>query len=124
METDISKPFEDLAREAMSAYYGVPLRHRKREEWAKLFDLVSEDYGIVGDLVCLTMAGASNLPPARASIVSELVWMLEKTGAPKVFVVFGKDRRVSQEWLRRYGNLVGEVNFYFLSDNGEIEQLK
>ncbi len=67
------------------------------------------------------MGGASKLPPARASIVSELVWMLEKTGAPKVFVVFGKDRRVPQEWLRRYGNLAGAVNFYFLSDNGEIE---
>ena len=78
----------------------------------------------MGDVVCLTMGGASKLPPARVSIVSELVWMLEKTGAPKVFVVFGKDRRVPQEWLRRYGNLAGAVNFYFLSDNGEIEILK
>lgn len=115
--------FEELAREAMSAYFGVPLRHRRKPEWPKLFGLVSDDYQIVGDVKCLTMGGASCLPPAKASIISELVWMLEKTGAEKQFIVFGKDKRVAKEWLRRYGDLVNSVAFFFLFNNAGIEQL-
>ena len=49
--------------------------------------------------------------------------MLEKTGAKTKFLVFGKDKRVPQDWLRRYGHLADSVNFFFLSENGDIEQL-
>ena len=44
------------------------------------------------------------------------------TGAKTKFLVFGKDRRVLQGRLRRYGTLADSVNFYFLSENGDIEQ--
>jgi len=118
------RTLEENAKEAMSAYFGKPLRHRKKDEWAKLFDLVSDDFQIVGDIKCLTMGRETKIPPAKASIISENVWMLEKTKAAKTFLVFGKDRRVPQEWLRRYGNLVDSVKFYFLSEDGNIEQLK
>ena len=29
------------------------------------------------------------------------------------FLVFGNDRRVPEEWLKRYGKLVKDVNFFF-----------
>ena len=121
-----SKPrtFNALAKEAMSAYFGKSLRQRKKDGWAKLFDLVSEDFQIVGDIKCLTMGRESKIPPAKASIISEVVWMLEKTGAKTKFLVFGKDRRVPQEWLRRYGYPVDSVKFYFISEKSDIEQLK
>jgi len=47
----------------------------------------------------------------------------EKTGAPTAFLVFGNDRQVPSLWLERYGHLVGNVAFYFLTDEGELELL-
>jgi hypothetical protein len=43
--------------------------------------------------------------------------------APETFLVFGNDRQVPILWLERYGNLVSGVTFYFLSDDGELEEL-
>jgi hypothetical protein len=119
-----AKKFEEHAQEKMSAFFGKPLRQRRKDSWAKLFELVSDDFQVVGDIKCLTMGRAVKIPPAKASIISELVWMLERTKATKTFIVFGKDKRVPQEWLRRYGNLVDAVEFYFLEENGSIERLK
>jgi len=119
------RTFEEVAKEARSLYFWKPLRQRKKEDWAKLFDLVSDDFQIVGDVKCLTMGNSCNeIPPVKASIISEHVWMLEKTKAAETFIVFGKDRRVPKEWLRRFGNLVDSVKFFFLLENGNIEQLK
>ena len=119
-----AKKFEEHAQEMMSAFFGKPLRQRRKDGWAKLFELVSDDFQVVGDIKCLTMGRAVKIPPTKASIVSELVWMLEKTKANKLFIVFGKDKRVPQEWLRRYGNFVDDVEFYFLEENDSIERLK
>lgn len=49
---------------------------------------------------------------------------MEKTGARETFLVFGNDRRVPEQWLERYGNLVGDVSFYFLSAAGDLERIK
>lgn len=70
------------------------------------------------------MGKAAKIPPAKAAIISEAVWMLEKTEAAEPFLIFGKDRRIPQEWLRRYGNLLDPVKFYFFSDDGNVEQLE
>jgi len=51
------------------------------------------------------------------------VWLLEKTGAPATFLVFGNDRDVPTLWLERFGNLVPAVAFYFLSDDGQLDLL-
>lgn len=51
------------------------------------------------------------------------MWLLQKTGAPETFLVFGHDRQVPVLWLERYGNLVSGVTFFFLSDDGELEEL-
>jgi hypothetical protein len=63
------------------------------------------------------------VPPAKFSAIAEHVWLLEKTGAATAFLVFGNDRRVPEQWLERYGHLVVGVQFYFLSDEGELEEL-
>jgi hypothetical protein len=39
------------------------------------------------------------------------------------FLVFGNDRRVPVEWLKRYGNLVADVAFYFIDDAEHLEDL-
>ena len=65
--------FGETAKKVMSAYFDKPLRHRKKEGWAKLFDLVSEDFEIVGDAKCLGTGRGPRKFPSKFSIVSEHV---------------------------------------------------
>jgi hypothetical protein len=60
---------------------------------------------VVGDAKYFTRVGGVGLPPAKFSIIAEHVWLLEKTGAPTTFLVFGNDRQVPIRWLERYGDL-------------------
>ena len=85
--------------------------------------MVSPDEDTVGDAKYFTLVRGKRLPPAKFSNISEHVWLLEKTGAPTTFLVFGNDRRVPLLWLERYGDLAADVDFYFLTDEGELEQL-
>jgi hypothetical protein len=39
------------------------------------------------------------------------------------FLVFGNDCRVPLLWLERYGGLVSDIAFYFLTDDGELEEI-
>jgi hypothetical protein len=89
----------------------------------KEFNLVSSDGSIVGDAKYFTLVRGQRLPPAKFSVVAEHVWLLEKAGAPTAFLVFGNDGQVPSLWLERYGHLVGDVAFYFLTDKGELELL-
>jgi len=119
---DASK-FEEFARYHMSKFFGRNLTPRKKPEWAKLFDLVSDDFSVVGDAKYLSMVRGKCLPPAKFSVIAEHVWMLEKTDASRKFLVFGNEQRVPEEWLRRYGRLVNSVLFFFLAEGGEIMPL-
>lgn len=85
--------------------------------------MVSPDGNIVGDAKYYTLVRGKRLPPAKFSIIAEHVWLLEKTGAPTTFLVFGNERDVPMLWLERYGSLVSGVAFYFLTDNGGLEQI-
>jgi len=69
------------------------------------------------------MVRGKKLPPAKFSVISEHVWMLEKIDAETKFLVFGNDKRVPLEWLKRYGIFNNTVSFYYLSDNGKLELL-
>jgi hypothetical protein len=90
----------------------------------KEFDMVSPDGDIVGDAKYFTLVRGQRLPPAKFSVITEHVWLLERTGAPTTFLVFGNDRQVPELWLQRYGSLVSSVAFYFLSDDGTLELLR
>jgi hypothetical protein len=117
------RAFEDLARSVMGDYFGVPLKQGQVSGVPKEFGLVSSDGCIVGDAKYLTLVRGQRLPLAKFSVIAEHVWMLEKTGAPTTFLVFGNDRQLPSLWLERYGHLVGDVAFYFLTDEGELELL-
>ncbi len=118
-----AKEFEELARRVMSEYFGVRLEKRRKPEWPKEFDLVSPDYRIVGDAKYYTMIKGKHLPPAKFATISAYVWMLENIDAEIKFLVFGNDKRVPLEWLKRYGKIVKTVRFYFINDEGQIEEL-
>lgn len=117
------RAFEELARSVMSTHFGVPLTPGEVPGVPKRFDLVSPDKDIVGDAKYFTLVQGRWLPPAKFSIIAEHVWLLEKTCAPVTFLVFGNDRQVPALWLQRYGDLVSGIAFYFLTDDGALEQL-
>lgn len=119
-----SAKFEETARRFMSKYFGVPLSQCKILNIPKLFDMVSDDGAIVGDAKYFTMVRGVSIPPAKFSVIAEHVWLLEKTPAKRKFLVFGNDRRVPLEWLKRYGHLVKDVTFYFLDmQSKKLEKL-
>lgn len=118
------KSFEHSARYRMSLYFKNELMSRQRKGWPKLFDMVSADFRIVGDAKYLSMVRGKYIPPAKFSVIAEHVWLLEKIDAEIRFLVFGNDIRVPKEWLRRYGELVNSVKFYFLTESGDIITLK
>jgi hypothetical protein len=116
--------FEEKARIIMSKHFSQELYPQKIENVHKLFDLVSEDRSIVGDAKYLTMVRGTSIPPAKFATIAEYVWLLEKTNAKNKFLVFGKDKRVPEEWLKRYGNLVSGVDFYFIDSNSKLEKIE
>jgi hypothetical protein len=116
--------FEEMARVKLKELYRSPLVPGSLADVPKRFDFVSPDGRIVGDAKYYTLVGGVGLPPAKFSIIAEHVWLLEKTGAPVLFLVFGQDRSVPVRWLKRYGHLTTQVAFYFLADTGELETLR
>src|SRR3990172_4321417 len=114
--------FEEMARVRLGKLFGSPLAPGSLADVPKRFDFVSPDGRIVGDAKYYTLVGGVGLPPAKFSIIAEHVWLLEKTGAPVQFLVFGNDRKVPVQWLKRYGHLTTQVAFYFLADSGELKK--
>ena len=115
--------FEALARQVLSAHYGAPLEAGQVGGVPKRFDLVSPDGSIAGDAKYFTLVRGKRLPPAKFSIIAEHVWLLEKTGAREKFLVFGHDSEMPKRWLERYGHLRAGVGFYFLTNDGSLEEL-
>jgi hypothetical protein len=112
-----------LARRIMSTLYSTPLEPRRIPAMPKLFDMVSADYSVVGDAKYFTMVQDERIPLAKFSVIAEHVWLLGQCQADRRFLVFGHDRRVPEEWLRRYGSLVHGVQFYFLGFDGDLSLL-
>jgi len=118
-----SSKFETLARQTMSEHFQIKLERGYVGQVHKEFDFVAPYARIVGDAIHFRGSTGTRWAPAKAAFIAESVWMLEKTGAPLTFLVFGNDRHTPALWLERFGNLVFNVTFYFLSDDGELEEL-
>ena len=118
------REFEDLARKKMSAHFGVDLIERALPGVPKRFDMASDDGLIVGDAKYLTLIKRTTIPPAKFMEIAGHIWLLEKTGAGRKFLVFGNQREVPERWLKKYGTIVKGVELYFLSDEGSLECLR
>lgn len=127
MPTEVSisaAEFEEKARIFMSKYYSGPLFAGKYPGVPKIFDMISAENKIVGDAKFYTMVRGKFLPPAKFATIAEHVWLLEKTEAKHRFLIFGNDKRVPEEWLKRYGALVDVLEFFFYDIGaGKIESL-
>ncbi len=117
--------FENEVRTVLSDYYKKKLYPGQVSEVPKLFDMISEDKNIVGDAKYLAMVHGESVPPAKFSNIAEHVWLLEKIDAISKFLVFGNDRRVPELWLKKYGKLVHDVDFFFYDiKNKQLEKMK
>jgi hypothetical protein len=117
------RAFLALARQRMSEYFDTELESGWVGEVHKEFDFVAPYGRIVGDALYFRRLRSTRWPPAKGARISEHVWLLEKTGAPETFLVFGNNRQVPVMWLERYGNLAFGVRFFFLMADGEVEEL-
>jgi hypothetical protein len=118
------REFEDLARKVMSQHFGVNLMEKKPEGFPKRFDLVSVDEKVVGDAKYLKLVHGTKYPPAKMMEITGHVWLLEKVNAETRFLVFGNQRDVPELWLEKYGNYKHNVDFYFLSNDCNLEKLE
>jgi hypothetical protein len=109
------KEFEKLARRAMNQYFGVELVEKNPKNFPKRFDMVSPNEDIVGDAKFLTLVHRKKTPPAKMMEIGGHVWLLEKVDAKIRFLAFGNQRNVPEMWLRKYGSLVQNVEFYFIN---------
>jgi len=107
----------------MGRFFQVRLVKKNPRGFPKTFDLVSDDEQIVGDAKFLTLVKGKKTPPAKLMEISGHVWLLEEVNARRRFLVFGNQREVPSLWLEKYGELAGQVEFYFLDEGGSIERL-
>lgn len=116
--------FERFAQERMSEHLGLPLKKKAPGGFPKIFDLVSDDDGVVGDAKYLTLVDRKYEPPAKLMEITGHVWLLEKLAARQRFLVFGNQVEVPEMWLQKYGRLPTTVEFYFLEPNGRVIVLR
>jgi hypothetical protein len=110
-----SAAFEQRARAYFSALWGVELRERKVPigDGHKSFDLVSEDFRIIGD--AKDYSDAANASGKRATVL-EYVALMKALPAERRFLVFS-NRVVPATFLRRFRSVASGVDFYLLADD-------
>jgi len=117
------REFEELARKVMSRYFSVRLTEKNPKGFPKKFDMVSANEDIIGDAKFLTLVHRKRFPSAKMMEIAGHVWLLEKVDAKIRFLVFGNQRNVPELWLKKYGNLVRNVEFYFIDASGTLEKI-
>jgi hypothetical protein len=85
--------FQELARAQMERHFSQELNERSVPGVPKRFDMVSNDGTIVGDAKYLSLVGGKRTPPAKFMEIAGHIWLLEKTNAKRIFLIFGKPTR-------------------------------
>ena len=118
-----SGTFEMLARMVMSSHYGVPLPEGRVPGVPKRWDYLESAHQVVGDAKNMGFYEYQS-NGGRLMEIAGHVWLLNMVPAEHRFLIFGKDRRMPEMWLRRFGQVAGPVEFYFLTESGELERLR
>jgi hypothetical protein len=116
--------FPAHARGVLSARWGTTLQRRAvvlPGGHAEVFELVSGNGRIAGDVVWLAERGES--PEAKSAAIAEAVLIVgHAPNADRRFLVFGQDWDVLSRWLARYRLLLDGVEVWFL-DGDRLERL-
>lgn len=114
--------FPAHARRVLSARWGTSLQRRHAllpAGVAEVFELVSGNGRIVGDVVWLAGRGSSY--EAKAAAIAEAVLIVgHVSNADRRFLVFGEEYDAITRWLTRYRGVLDGVEIWFLAgDNLE-----
>ena len=116
--------FPAHARRVLSARWGTSLQRRVAVlpgGHAEVFELVSGNGRIVGDVVWLGDRGYS--VDAKSAVIAEAVLVVgHVANADRRFLVFGHDLDVLSGWLDRYRLLLDGVEIWVL-DGDRLERL-
>jgi len=120
---------EKIAKKVMEKYLNVKLENRKVNIFGKYkeFDLVNLEKAIVGDVKYYTFKGA--VPAAQFSAISEYIWLMEKLEQSsgrkwRKFIVGLGNRNTFERYAKQYGPWLGDIEIYFIDDNGKLEILR
>jgi hypothetical protein len=109
--------FEGYARSMISRALGVKLVPDTRVGHL-VYDYIADN--IVCEVMFSGEPRASDLTLAR---ITHKLWLLEKADAKRKLLIFGGNKDIPLEWLRRFGSLAREgVEFYYV--NGNVERLR
>jgi len=89
--------------------------------YGRTVDFASADGRAVGEIIIVQNKRS---PSAYMLKIAGHIWFLEKTRAEEKFLIFYGDRSVPEWWLKRYGQLIEGVRFYFMEDDGRLIELK
>lgn len=130
---DVSwQEFEKIARKEIEKKLGLKLPNCKVKigrNYYKEFDLVNESQKIVGDIKHYKTTVGGNIPSGKFSTLNEYVWLmecLEKFDGKewkKLFVI-GEDYKMLEQYIRKFDNLLGSVEFYFFSRKDGCRQIR
>ncbi len=112
--------FAAFARGVLSARYRADLALRTIPGIRKRFALVSSDYQVIGEAKYVASIGGRGSSSAKFALISEDVWLLQRSRGAQTFLVFGNDRQVPLLWLKRHGDLAPGVTF-FMAGGGKLE---
>ena len=120
---------EAIAKKVMEKYLGIKLDKKKVNIFGKYkkFDLVNIEKGVVGDVKYYTFRGT--VPAAQFSAISEYIWLMEKLEESSgrkwwKFIVGLGNRKTFERYARQYGPWLGDVEIYFIDENGNLEILR
>jgi hypothetical protein len=113
--------YERLAAAAAGHHFGIPFQKSVPVVVPKMFSLVSAGGEVIGETVYFSPSESENQIRIRFSLITENVWLLEKTKARRKFLIFNSHRDVLLDWLGRFGHLVNLIEFYLLNENGQLE---
>jgi hypothetical protein len=115
--------FPAHARRVLSSRWGTTLQRRQAMlpgGVAELFELVSGNGRIVGDVVWLADRGPYE---AKAAAISEAVLIVGHAAeAHRRFLVFGEEWDTVNRWLSRYRGVLDGVELWFLAGD-KLERL-
>ena len=115
--------FESVLKKILYEMRGVRFERRRVKvgDSEKEFDFVSIDGKYIGDAKYYKNT-PTGVPSAKLSTISEYVWLLQKTDFEHKFLIFGNDKKVPKMFLKRWGSLAKDVEFYFF-DGKTLERL-
>jgi hypothetical protein len=122
-EDPLAVDFQRRAESAMSQQFGLAFQKAVPAGVPKKFSLVSINGEVIGEAIYFPPGDGEHLLQPRCSVITENVWLLEKTKIRRKFLVFNSQRQILIDWLERFGSLVNYIEFFLLEEDGTLELL-